>query len=207
VVDSFHRYLGVAVGECLGYLGTGAWTMLVAIAMLQSSMFADWLAWPGILVGALLVIGSLEFVGRLEEHGWKLAGTIVPIATPLVGLASRRRPCTPLRVTRTAGPWLARELAPERAPQCVRRDVGVSSLPDLRPLRPRPHASVPADDLDRPRDHRAAADRPASWQVEQTYRLDGEPRRGRAPLTVVFRRRDGEWKIVLMHVVALPERA
>jgi hypothetical protein len=80
VFDSFHRYLGVAIGECLGYLFTGAWTLLIAIAMLQSSSFDDWLAWPGILVGALLVLGSLEFVGRFEEHGWKLAGTIVPIA-------------------------------------------------------------------------------------------------------------------------------
>jgi Domain of unknown function (DUF4386) len=80
VFDSFHRYLGVAVGECLGYLFTGAWTLLVAIAMLQSSSFDDWLAWPGVAVGALLVVGSLEFVGRFEGHGWKLAGTIVPIA-------------------------------------------------------------------------------------------------------------------------------
>jgi hypothetical protein len=80
VFDSFHRYLGVAVGECLGYLLTGAWTLLVAIAMLQSSSFDDWLAWPGIAVGTLLVVGSLEFVGRSEEHGWKLPGTIVPIA-------------------------------------------------------------------------------------------------------------------------------
>jgi Domain of unknown function (DUF4386) len=80
VFDSFHRYLGVAVGECLGYLFTGAWTLLVAIAMLRSSSFDDWLAWPGIAVGALLVLGSLEFVGRFEEHGWKLAAAIVPIA-------------------------------------------------------------------------------------------------------------------------------
>jgi hypothetical protein len=80
VFDSFHRYLGVAVGECLGYLFTGAWTLLVAIAMLESSSFGDWLAWPGIAVGAVLVVGSLEFVGRFEEHGWKLAATIVPIA-------------------------------------------------------------------------------------------------------------------------------
>lgn len=27
-----------------------------------------------------LVLGSLEFVGASEEKGWKLAGTIVPIA-------------------------------------------------------------------------------------------------------------------------------
>jgi hypothetical protein len=80
VFESFHRYLGIAVGECLGYLLTGTWTLLVAIAMLQSSSFDDWLAWPGMLIGAALVLSSLEFVGRHEEHGWKLAGTIVPIA-------------------------------------------------------------------------------------------------------------------------------
>ena len=39
VFDSFNRYLGVAVGECLGYLLTGAWTVLTAVAMLQSSAF------------------------------------------------------------------------------------------------------------------------------------------------------------------------
>jgi hypothetical protein len=80
VFDSFNRYLGVAVGECLGYLLTGTWTLLAGIAMLQSSTFDPWLAWPGIAIGLLLVIGSLEFVGSFEEHGWKLAGAIVPIA-------------------------------------------------------------------------------------------------------------------------------
>ncbi len=80
VFDALHRYLGVAVGECLGYLLTGTWTTLVGVAMLQSSTFDAWLAWPGIAIGLLLAIGSLEFVGSFEEKGWKLAGTIVPIA-------------------------------------------------------------------------------------------------------------------------------
>ena len=78
--ESFHRYLGVAVGECLGYLFTGAWTVLVGVAMLQSSAFQAWLALPGIAIGLALVASSLEFVGRFEEKGWKLAGAIVPIA-------------------------------------------------------------------------------------------------------------------------------
>jgi hypothetical protein len=77
--ESFHRYLGVGIGECLGYLLTGAWTMLVGLAMLQSSAFEAWLAWPGIIIGLFLIVGSLEFVGRFEEQGWKLAGAIVPI--------------------------------------------------------------------------------------------------------------------------------
>jgi hypothetical protein len=80
VFDAFHRYLGVAVGECLGYLLTGAWTVLVGVAMLESSVFDAWLAAPGIAIGLVLAACSLEFVGRFEEHGWKLAGAIVPIA-------------------------------------------------------------------------------------------------------------------------------
>ena len=65
VFESFHIYLGVAIGECLGYLLTGAWTVLVGVAMLQSSTFDAWLAWPGIAIGLTLVAGSLEFVGPL----------------------------------------------------------------------------------------------------------------------------------------------
>ena len=79
VFESFHRYLGVGIGECLGYLFTGAWTILVGVAMLQSAAFEAWLAWPGMIIGAFLIVGSLEFVGRFEEQGWKLAGGIVPI--------------------------------------------------------------------------------------------------------------------------------
>ncbi len=78
--ESFHRYLGVAIGECLGYLFTGVWTVLIGVAMLQSSPFEPWLAWPGITLGVFLVAGSLEFVGLFEEKGWRFAGAIVPIA-------------------------------------------------------------------------------------------------------------------------------
>jgi hypothetical protein len=61
--STFHRHLGVAVGECLGYLFTGGWTLLVAVAMLQSSSFDDWLAWPGVAVGAF---GSRGLTGLKE---------------------------------------------------------------------------------------------------------------------------------------------
>lgn len=80
VFDSFHRYLGVGIGECLGYLLTGAWSVLIGVAMIQSRLFEAWLAWPGIIIGLFLVVGSLEFVGHFEEQGWKLAGAIVPIS-------------------------------------------------------------------------------------------------------------------------------
>ncbi|NIK54336.1 DUF4386 domain-containing protein [Kribbella shirazensis] len=79
VFQSFNRYLGVAVGEHLGYLLTGAWTVLVGIAFIQTALAPSWLGIPAIVIGAVLVLCSLEFVGPAERHGWKLAATLTPI--------------------------------------------------------------------------------------------------------------------------------
>jgi len=79
VFQAFHRYLGVAVGEHLGYLLTGAWSVLVGVALTQASTAPAWLGGLGIAVGALLMMCSLEFVGRFEPVGWRLAGTLVPV--------------------------------------------------------------------------------------------------------------------------------
>lgn len=80
VFQSFNRYLGVAVGEHLGYLFSGAWTILVGVAIMQSAAVPSWIGLIGILVGAVLALCSLEFVGGFEEHGWRLAGAITPFA-------------------------------------------------------------------------------------------------------------------------------
>jgi hypothetical protein len=77
VFQSFHRFLGVAVGEHLGYLLTGAWSVLVGAAALQAGLPA-WLGITGILVGALLALCSLEFVGPFEREGWKPAARLTP---------------------------------------------------------------------------------------------------------------------------------
>ncbi len=77
---TLHRLLGVGVGEHLGYLLTGLWTLLVAASVLSTAVLPVWLGLIGIPIGVALVVGTLEFVGPNEEHGWPLAGTIVPIA-------------------------------------------------------------------------------------------------------------------------------
>ncbi|TDO30667.1 uncharacterized protein DUF4386 [Kribbella sp. VKM Ac-2527] len=79
VFQSFNRYLGVAVGEHLGYLLTGAWTILVGIAFTQTTLAPSWLGIPAIIIGAVLVLCSLEFVGPAERNGWRLAATLTPI--------------------------------------------------------------------------------------------------------------------------------
>ena len=75
-----HRYLGVGVGEHMGYLATGVWTIIVGVAILQGVVLPVWTAIAGLLIGVALLIGALEFVGPNERDGWHLAGTIVPIA-------------------------------------------------------------------------------------------------------------------------------
>ena len=80
VFQSLHRYLGVAVGEHLGYGLTGAWSILAGAAMTQSSATPTWLGVIGILVGAMLMLCSLEFVGRFEPTGWKVAEKLTPPA-------------------------------------------------------------------------------------------------------------------------------
>lgn len=80
VFQSFNRYLGVAVGEHLGYLFTGAWSVLSGVAVIQATNAPWWLGVAGIVVGALLMVCSLEFVGAFEQEGWKLAAALTPVA-------------------------------------------------------------------------------------------------------------------------------
>jgi hypothetical protein len=79
VFRAFHQYLGVGVGEHLGYLLTGLWSILLAIAIVLGDTLAGWLGWPGIVIGAGLAVGSWEFLGPNEERGWALAGAAIPI--------------------------------------------------------------------------------------------------------------------------------
>jgi hypothetical protein len=80
VFATLHRLLGVGIGEHLGYLLTGIWTLLVAASILSTTVLPGWLGVVGLPIGVALLIGTLEFVGPNEKDGWPLAGMIVPIA-------------------------------------------------------------------------------------------------------------------------------
>lgn len=79
VFRALHQYLGVGVGEHLGYLFTGIWSVLIGIGVIQGTALPTWLGWPGIVIGAGLAVGSAEFLGPNEERGWGLAGAAIPI--------------------------------------------------------------------------------------------------------------------------------
>lgn len=80
VFQTLNRYLGVAVGEHLGYLFTGAWTALVGAALLQSEVVHAAFGLVALGLAPLFLLGSMEFVGANEREGWKFAGTVVPFA-------------------------------------------------------------------------------------------------------------------------------
>lgn len=76
---AFHQYLGIGVGEHLGYLLTGVWTILTGIAMVSGTVVGSWIGWLAIPIGAGLALASAEFLGPNEKDGWKLAGTAAPV--------------------------------------------------------------------------------------------------------------------------------
>jgi len=79
VFRAMNQYLGIGVGEHLGYLFTGIWSILIGIAIIGRDLIPTWMGWVGVVVGAGVIIGSLEFLGPNEEQGWKLAGAAIPI--------------------------------------------------------------------------------------------------------------------------------
>jgi hypothetical protein len=79
VFQTLNRYLGVAVGEHLGYLFTGLWTALAGVALVQSDLLHPLFGIAALVVAPLFVLGSLEFVGPFEARGWKLAGSLIPL--------------------------------------------------------------------------------------------------------------------------------
>jgi hypothetical protein len=141
--------------------GTGAWTALVGVAMIQFSSFEPWLGWPGIAIGLTLVAGSLEFVGPFEETGWKLAGAIVPIACAVgpahsrgcgtrhrlrhaLSPASRRRPrgCLCGKRRGVGGDHQGRTKVARK--HKTRPSAGASDRRNPAPLRGNPHGSTPS---------------------------------------------------------------
>jgi hypothetical protein len=78
VFQAFNQYAGVGVGENLGYLFTGLWTALVALAMFGAALpFRRWLALLGMVSAAGIVVGMLEPVGFEPAAGIVVVGYIL----------------------------------------------------------------------------------------------------------------------------------
>lgn len=78
--EAFHRFVGVAIGEHLGYVFTFAWTLLLSFAIVETGVLPPILGWLGIIPA----IGILA--GVLEEIGVKPAALVNAIAYVLWSL-------------------------------------------------------------------------------------------------------------------------
>lgn len=78
VFQSANRFLGVAIGEHLGYLFTGLWSISASCLFIKIDQPNYPLGITGILAGVLLLICSMEFVGKNEKDGWAVAAKMTP---------------------------------------------------------------------------------------------------------------------------------
>lgn len=67
VVTGMNRYLGTYIGEHLGELFLNGWFVMSGAAMLRASRFPRWVAWAGIGVGALGLVGMFRFASPLVD--------------------------------------------------------------------------------------------------------------------------------------------
>jgi hypothetical protein len=80
VFQAFNRYLGVAVGEHLGYLLTGAWTTLAGIALTQTAAVPGVLGMIGNVIGPALMLCAHPAAERLTPPAY-VAWSLWLIAT------------------------------------------------------------------------------------------------------------------------------
>ncbi len=70
---AFNQYAGVAIGEHAGYICVSIWTILISVAMFRSAVFKPWMGWAGIVIGAGILVSSIE------EFGFSFAQTFATI--------------------------------------------------------------------------------------------------------------------------------
>lgn len=63
VFEAAHRYLGMGVGEHLGYILTAAWAALMAVLLPQAGLIPEPLGWIGLLPAIGILAGTLEPAG------------------------------------------------------------------------------------------------------------------------------------------------
>lgn len=60
VEGAFNHYLGMTVGEHLGFLAQAVWTTLLGVTLLNTQLFDRHLAWPTIILGLFTLFMGLE---------------------------------------------------------------------------------------------------------------------------------------------------
>ena len=63
IYDFVNRYAGMSIGEHLGFLAMGSWTLVLSSILIYHSGFKKILGYFGLLIGSSLIISVLEHFG------------------------------------------------------------------------------------------------------------------------------------------------
>lgn len=77
VFEAFHLYAGFSIGEHLGFIFIGLWSLLMGLTMLNSVIFKAWVGWLGIIAAPLIIIGSAEGAGLARAADINVIGFAV----------------------------------------------------------------------------------------------------------------------------------
>ncbi|WP_338869010.1 DUF4386 domain-containing protein [Spirosoma sp. SC4-14] len=64
--DTLNRYAGMTIGEHLGFLAMGGWTICLALMLPRPNRFARWFSASGILIGGLIMVSIAEHFGTAQ---------------------------------------------------------------------------------------------------------------------------------------------
>ena len=87
LVIGFNRYLGTYVGEHLGELFLNGWFVMSGAAILRCARFPKWVAWVGICVGVLGLVGMFRFASALVEPVSAVNNLLLPAWLIFYGIA------------------------------------------------------------------------------------------------------------------------
>ncbi len=63
IYETINRLMGMSIGEHLGFLAMGCWTLALATIILNHLKFKKWIAFSGFIIGLLLIVSVLEHFG------------------------------------------------------------------------------------------------------------------------------------------------
>jgi Domain of unknown function (DUF4386) len=63
IYEMLNRYAGMSIGEHLGFLVMGCWTICLGLMLLKHPRFNKWIGYVGLAIGFLLIVSILEHFG------------------------------------------------------------------------------------------------------------------------------------------------
>jgi hypothetical protein len=63
IYETLNRFAGMSIGEHLGFLAMGSWTICLALIIIGIPKYKKWIGYAGIIIGTLIIISTGEHFG------------------------------------------------------------------------------------------------------------------------------------------------